>query len=244
MTADGHGAIELSIVIPAFKERAKIQRDVRAAHAFLQQRFLGRGELVVVDDGSPDDTAAQARALAGEVPELRVLRYEPNRGKGHALKTGIAATRGRYVLFADAGLCVPYDDALAGLALVQDGFDVANGSRRTAASQVRVAQPLHRRVGSKAFWLFVKAFLRIPRHVRDTQCGFKVYRGDVARELFAETITDGFMFDVEVIRRAAKKGRRIAEFPVHWSNDADTRYKPIRGTWRNLRELVRIRLSS
>lgn len=234
----------LSIVIPAFKERAKIQRDIRAAHEFLAARFPGQGEVLVVDDGSPDDTTDQARALQAEVPELRVIRYEQNRGKGHALKTGVAASRGRYVMFADAGMCVPYDDALTGLELVQDGVDLAHGSRRTDRSQVQIAQPAYRRIGSQVFWLFVKTFMGIPRHVRDTQCGFKVYRGNVARELFAETITDGFMFDIEVIRRAAKKGKKIAEFPVRWSNDSDTRYRPIRGTLRNLRELMRIRARS
>ena len=117
-------------------------------------------------------------------------------------------------------------------------------SRRTSRSAVRVAQPAYRRIGSQLFWLFVKMFMGIPRHVRDTQCGFKVYRGAIARELFAETITDGFMFDIEVIRRAAKKGKKIAEFPVNWSNDSDTRYRPVLGTLRNLRELLRIRARS
>ena len=84
----------------------------------------------------------------------------------------------------------------------------------------------------------------IPRHISDTQCGFKIYRGDQARRLYREMSTDGFMFDIEVIRRAEKAGMRIAEFPVRWTSDRDTRYRAIRGTLANLRELVRIRLES
>jgi dolichyl-phosphate beta-glucosyltransferase len=243
MPGESPSPVALSIVIPAFKERQKIQRDIRAAHQFLRERLAGDGEIIVVDDGSPDDTADCARMLQREVAELAVIAYPQNRGKGHALRTGIRASRGRYVMFADAGLCVPFDDALEGIELCRNGADLAHGSRRTAQSQVTVAQPGYRRAGSKLFWMFVRAFMGIPRHIKDTQCGFKVYRGEIARELYGEAITDGFMFDIEVIRRAAKKRYRIAEFPVHWSNDADTRYRPFRGTLRNLRELVRIRAS-
>lgn len=244
MPSESQSQVDLTIVIPAFKESAKIQHDIRAAHQFLTEQFSGTGEIVVVDDGSPDDTAARARVLAQEIPELRVIRYEQNRGKGYALRTGVKASRGQYVMFADAGLCVPYTNALAGLELCRDGVDLAHGSRRTRQSEIKVAQPAYRRIGSKVFWLFVKSFLGIPRQVKDTQCGFKVYKGEAARQLYGESITDGFMLDIELIRRAAKKGYRIAEFPVQWSNDSDTRYRPIKGTIRNLRELIRIRLNS
>lgn len=236
----GMNDLDLSIVIPAFKEAAKIERDVQAAGTFLREQG-GTGEIIVVDDGSSDDTAARALQLADQFP-LRVFRYEPNRGKGHALRFGVVRTRGRHVMFADSGLCVPYQIARLGLTMLELGMcDIAHGSRRMRGS-VRRAQPLYRQLGSKAFGLVVRCGMGIPSYISDTQCGFKIYRGDVARDLYAAAFTDGFMFDTEVILRALAADLRILEFPVLWSNDADTRYDPVRGTIRNLQELVRIRL--
>jgi len=114
------------------------------------------------------------------------------------------------------------------------------GSRRMRGSVV-VAQPLYRRLGSRAYKFFVHAFMGIPLYVSDTQCGFKLYRGDVARALYEPAFTDGFMFDSEIIMRALRANYRLLEFPVLWSNDADTRYDPIRGTVRNLSELLKLR---
>jgi len=147
------------------------------------------------------------------------------------------------ILFADAGLCVPYDIATIGIAMLElDMCDVAHGSRRMRGSVLR-AQPAYRRLGSYVYKLLVHAAMGVPRYISDTQCGFKLYRRDVARELYADLLTDGFMFDVEIILRALRHGYRILEFPVLWSNDADTRFDPVKGTVRNLRELARIRWS-
>ena len=146
-------------------------------------------------------------------------------------------------MFADAGSCVPYDCALRGLELCRMGTDLAHGSRRTPDSITGKARPAHRRLGSKLFGLLVMSLMGLPRHIRDTQCGFKIYRGDRARRIYSETFTNGFMFDIEVIRRAKKRGMKISEFPVRWSNDPDTRYRAFRGTLANLMELFRIRVS-
>ena len=144
-------------------------------------------------------------------------------------------------MFADAGLCVPYQIAHLGLTMLDlDMCDIAHGSRRMRGS-VRRAQPLYRRLGAQAFGLVVHAAMGVPSYISDTQCGFEIYRGDIARELYGAAFTDGFMFDTELILRALKRGYRILEFPVLWSNDADTRYDPIGGTIRNLKELVKIR---
>jgi len=232
--------LRLSIVIPAFRERHKISTDIAQAHGLLAKHFAGDGEIIVVDDGSGDGTAAAAEQMTIDVPQLRVLRHAANRGKGYALRCGVAASSGDYVMFADAGGCVPYGDALRGLAALERGFQIAHGSRRLATSTISAAQPAHRRVGSHIFGWLARTFGGVPPELRDTQCGFKVYRGDTARQVFAECFTDGFMIDIELIRRARRRGLAIAEFPVQWHNDPDTRYRPIRGTWRNLRELARI----
>jgi dolichyl-phosphate beta-glucosyltransferase len=232
---------DLSIVIPAFKEAAKLPADIDAAFAFIAAERL-TAEVIVVDDGSPDDTAAVARGFRARYPELRVLSYIPNRGKGHALRYGIARARGRNILFADAGLCVPYPIARIALSMLDMRMcDIAHGSRRMRGT-VALAQPLYRRIGSRLFGIIVHGFMGIPLYISDTQCGFKAYRRDVAQRLFGAAFTDGFMFDTEIILRALAERYSILEFPVIWRNDADTRFVPRRGSVRILRELLAIRV--
>ena len=232
---------DLSIVISAFKEAAKLPADIDAAFAFIAAERL-TAEVIVVDDGSPDDTAAVARGFRARYPELRVLSYIPNRGKGHALRYGIARARGRNILFADAGLCVPYPIARIALSMLDMRMcDIAHGSRRMRGT-VALAQPLYRRIGSRLFGIIVHGFMGIPLYISDTQCGFKAYRRDVAQRLFGAAFTDGFMFDTEIILRALAERYSILEFPVIWRNDADTRFDPRRGSVRILRELLAIRV--
>ncbi len=237
----GQDELDLSIVIPAYKEGAKIEADVRAAADFLQRSEL-RGEILVVDDGSPDDTADRAAALRGEFPNLIVLSYKPNRGKGHAVRHGVLRARGRIVMFADSGLCAPYDNAKIGIALIDMNMcDVAHGSRRVRGSSA-VARPLWRRVGSTGFKWLSHTVMGIPLSITDTQCGFKLYRREAGRELYEAAFTDGYMFDTELIMRAVRSKWRLLEFPVIWTTDADSRYQPLSGqTVRNLTELAKLR---
>jgi dolichyl-phosphate beta-glucosyltransferase len=234
--------MDLSIVIPAFEEGHKIAHDVQAAARFLLANVL-RGEIVVVDDGSTDNTTEVARSV--QIPETvarRVVRYGAHRGKGYGVRTGMTQTTGRYVMFADCGVCIPYDNVLAGLDMLKNGTcDIAHGSRRHIESQILRAQPWHRRLISRTFKSTVRTILGVPRSLTDTQCGFKVYRGDVARELYGQCITDGFLFDIEIILRALKKGYRIGEFPVQWACDPDTRLSVTRTPWPVLSELRTLR---
>ncbi len=234
--------MDLSIVIPAFEESRKIARDVKAASEFLAANNL-KGEIIVADDGSSDNTSEIAGRI--QVPDtitLRVIRYEPHRGKGYAVRTGIKESTGRFVMFADSGLCVPYGNALLGLEILKDGTcDIAHGSRKLIASDILQAQPWLRRLCSRLFKWLVHRILKIPSELTDTQCGFKVYKGDVARKLYAQCITDGFMFDVEVILRAQKDGHRIKEFPIEWRCDPDSRLSVTRTPWPVLSELRAIR---
>jgi glycosyltransferase involved in cell wall biosynthesis len=234
--------MDLSIVIPAFEESRKIARDVKAAAAFLEANKLA-GEIIVVDDGSEDDTAEAARQVTVP-PAVRcdVIRYEPHRGKGCAVRTGMNATTGRYIMFADCGLCIPYGNVLQGLKLLKkDKCDIAHGSRRLIESDILQDQPWHRRMFSRMFKATVRALLGVPRQLTDTQCGFKIYKGDVGRELYGACTTDGFMFDIEVILRAVRQGRRIREFPVEWACDPDSRLSVTRTPWPVLAELRALR---
>lgn len=230
--------MDLSIVIPAFEEGHKIARDVVAAAQFLTDHHL-TGEILVVDDGSQDNTtqaAQNARVPAGIM--RRVIRYEPHRGKGYGVRAGMVQTTGDYAMFADCGLCIPYDNVLAGLEMLKSGnYDLAHGSRRHIQSAILRGQPWHRRLISRTFKATVRTLLGVPRFLTDTQCGFKVYRGAVARELYGQCVTDGFLFDIEIILRAVRKDYRIGEFPVQWACDPDTRLSVTRTPWPVLAEL-------
>ena len=234
--------VDLSIVIPALDEGKKIGRDVKAAAAFLEGNHLP-GEIIVVDDGSKDNTAEVAKNVdvSAAIP-LNVIRYEQHRGKGYAIRTGIKQTSGEYVMFVDSGCCVPYEDVLRGLGLLKSGAcDIAHGSRKMRGCHIQEKQSLYRRICSRIFHRFVIYGMKIPAEFTDTQCGFKIYRGDVARHLYGECITDGFMFDVEIIMRAQKEGYRIKEFPVDWTCDRDSRLSPTRSLWHVLFELITIK---
>ncbi len=237
--------VDLSIVIPALDEGKKIGRDVEAAATFLEGNHLA-GEIIVVDDGSKDNTAEAAKNVeifSGAT--LKVVRYEHHRGKGYAVRRGIKETSGEYVMFADSGCCVPYEDVLRGLGLLKSGAcDIAHGSRKMRGCKIQKTQSRYRRICSRIFHWFVIYGMKIPAEFTDTQCGFKMYRGDVARHLYDECITDGFMFDIEIIMRAQKEGYRIKEFPVDWSCDRDSRLSPTRSLWRVLFELMTIKRRS
>lgn len=234
--------MDLSIVIPAFEESNKIASDVKAAADFLEDNNF-TGQIIVVDDGSKDDTAQPAKnAEISPRVKLNIIRYEQHRGKGYAVRQGIKQTTGKYVMFADSGLCVPYKYTLRGLDLLKSGeCDISHGSRKIRGCHIEKAQSLYRRICSKLFHWFVIHVVKIPAELTDTQCGFKIYRGDVARELYGQCVTDGFAFDIEIIMRARKKGYRIKEFPIDWTCDPDSRLSPTRSSWRILSELLTIR---
>jgi len=234
----------LSIVIPALNESEKIGRDVEAASEFLIANDL-TGEIIVVDDGSGDETAERARK-AGEnlAPTIgfQVISLAEHRGKGCAVRTGISKSIGEYVMFADSGCCVPYGNALPGLELLcQGNCDIAHGSRKLLESDIGQDQPWRRRVCAKFFKWFVNTIVTIGYEFSDTQCGFKIYRGEVARKLYGQAECDGFMFDIEIILLAEKHGFRIEEFAVEWACDLDSRLSITRTPWPALAELIRIK---
>ncbi|MBN1359834.1 MAG: glycosyltransferase [Sedimentisphaerales bacterium] len=234
--------MDLSIVIPALDEGKKIGRDIEAAAEFLTAHDL-QGEIIVVDDGSRDDTAeAAGKTLIPPGVERRVIRCDEHHGKGYAVRTGINASAGTYVMFADCGLCIAYGNVLQGLELLRDDrCEIAHGSRRLIESDILRDQPWHRRAFSRGFKAVVRFLLHVPRKLTDTQCGFKVYKGEVARELYGECVTDGFMFDIEIILRAVRRGYRIEEFPVEWTCDPDSRLSVTRTPWPVLAELRALR---
>jgi dolichyl-phosphate beta-glucosyltransferase len=234
--------MDLSIIIPALNESKKIARDISEAAGFLEAHAFS-GQIIVVDDGSKDNTAEVATKTT--IPpniKLNVIRYQKHRGKGYAVRTGMKETSGEYVMFADSGSCVPYEDTLRGLQLLKSNeCDIAHGSRKMRGCHIEKTQSLYRRICSRMFHWFVIHDMKIPAEFTDTQCGFKMYKGDVARHLYGEAITDGFTFDIEIIMRAQREGYRIKEFPIDWTCDRDSRLSPTRSSWRVLSELLTIR---
>lgn len=234
--------MDISIVIPVFNESKKIGADIEAASAFLKDNHLA-GEIIVVDDGSDDGTSEAAKSVAvSPMVELEVIRYDDQRGKGYVVRTGIGKTSGEYVMFADSGCCVPYGYVLDGLKLLKSGAcDIAHGSRKLPDSKIQEAQGWYRRICAGLFRWVIDRSMKISSELSDTQCGFKIYRGDVARNLYGQCVTDGFMFDLEIIMRAKKQGYRIREFPIEWTCDRDSRLSPAKSLWRVLRELITIK---
>jgi len=235
--------MHLSIIIPAYNEASKIHRDIRAAYDFLSEKNFD-SEVLIVDDGSRDNTVSAAQRYSESLPPsrvtFRVLSYGENRGKGYAIRHGVTNAIGKYVGFVDAGLCVPFKYVDVALAELDSGLDFAIASRRVNESKIVQAQPLYRRVGSKVFWVLMSNLMGI--RFRDTQCGFKFYRGAVAKKVFAEVSTDGFMFDIEALVIARKMGFSGKEFAVEWSSDQDSRYRPVAGTIKNLGDLIAIKV--
>jgi hypothetical protein len=157
---------------------------------------------------------------------LTVITLQHHAGKGAAVRAGILRSEGKYVMFADAGLTVPYTDALRGLALLKSGaYQLAHGSRWLPESRIERPQDPWRQTLSRVVrWILLRT-LSLPEHLTDTQCGFKMYHGDVARSLFSRCTTEHFLFDAEVLVLALQQGYRVAEFPVSWSCDRDSRLK-------------------
>ena len=234
--------LQLSVILPAFNEGAKIGQDLKACFDFFSREPY-QTEILVVSDGSTDDTDSQAtKAMKWPAGQVRgkLVSYSLNRGKGFAIRKGVEAARGERILFMDVGLCVPLKCLGLGLEKLREGYDFAVGSRRLNASVVRRKQRAYRRAGSRIFNWMISQTMGIGL-VLDAQCGFKLYRREAAKKIFSKVRCDGFMFDVEALREAKRMGFVGAEFPVEWSNDGDTRYDPIFGTLRNLRELLKIR---
>jgi dolichyl-phosphate beta-glucosyltransferase len=218
--------MELSIVFPVLNEEHKITADIDAAFAFLEQNRI-TGEVIVVDDGSTDNTSGVVSAIRETTNKsLVLLSYTPNRGKGYAVREGVKAARGNIIMFADSGNCVPFRCIIPALELIRERrSDIAHGSRVLRDSVITEQRKWHRRAASFAFRKFVRFYAGLPGYLTDTQCGLKIYRGEVARELYAASHTDGFFFDIEIILRAIGKGYTIMEFPVQWTPDPDTRLR-------------------
>jgi glycosyltransferase involved in cell wall biosynthesis len=228
----------LSVIIPAYNEAQRIGPTLDDVIAWLRRQPLPH-ELYVVDDGSEDETCAVVQKRLEDLAFARLIRTPENRGKGHAVRTGMLAARGDLRLFMDADNSTPIAELDGLLALVRSGAHVAIGSRRAPGATIDVRQPWYRRLWSRAANRVVQAGLLDGIH--DTQCGFKLFTGSAAGAVFARARIDGWGFDLEALALAQRLGFQVAEQPVSWSDDSRSRISPLRDAWRITKEFFRIR---
>lgn len=243
--------VEYSIVIPAYNESDKITATLTQVTVFMRN-FSENFEVIVVDDGSTDETARTVTEYSADRPEI-ILIKNPHKGKGVALWTGVSRSRGKYVYLCDADLSAPISEIKKmAVWLREHDYDIAIGSREGLGAQ-RINEPVYRHVMGRVFNLIVQILL-LPG-ISDTQCGFKLLKGDQAREIFSKLIVynpqsrvlkDAYMgaFDVEVLHIARKKGYKIKAVPVVWNYVQTTRLNAISDSLRMIQDVLRIKLNS
>lgn len=232
------GGPRLSLVVPAYNEEVRLRGSLPAV-----LEYLGRQpytwELIVVDDGSCDRTGEVVRELGGRAPNIRVLRNEPNRGKGYSIRRGMLEARGEYRLFSDADFSTPIEEVEKFWQAVAEGYEVVIGSRGLADSELIVRQNFLRESMGRVFNKLVRWML-LPG-IYDTQCGFKLFSARAAEYVFAHQTLEGFAFDVEILYLARRAGLRVKEVPIRWINSPATKVSPLRDAVRMFVDLLELR---
>jgi dolichyl-phosphate beta-glucosyltransferase len=232
----------VSVVVPAYNESRRLPALFDALEGGAAEIFEPAGlriaELIVVDDGSTDETRDLLEARRSSHPELKPIRLERNRGKGAAVRTGMLAAGGPLALLSDADMATPFEEVQLLAAALDQGTDIAIGSRGLPESHIVVHQPKHRELAGKTFNLGLRLLTGLP--YRDTQCGFKLFRLPAARPLFEHQRIDGFAYDAEVLVLARKHGLRVAEVPVRWFDDPNTTVKLFSASGQMALDLLRV----
>ncbi len=229
----------LAIVVPAYNESARIAGTVSEILRYLDEASLD-GELIVVDDGSGDDTRALAQGMAAQDRRVRVVGYDDNRGKGHAVRQGVRAADADIIVFLDADLSTPVGEVDKVLAAVRGGAEMVVGSRFRPDANLVQRQPwLRRTLGAGFRWL---ARRTLSLTASDVTCGFKGFTRDAAGRVFALSTINGWAFDAELLVIAKKLGLSVAEVPITWEDCRDSRVRPLANAfeaWRQLRQIRR-----
>jgi len=230
-----------SIIIPAYNEAARIEGALRSVTECIRERGWD-AELLVVDDGSGDSTAAIVQRWEQTHPEVKLIRNGRNRGKGFSVRQGMLRASGEVVMFTDADMSSPIEEAARLFAAIDDGADVAIGSRWLTGKRIVHEQPLYRRFFGRCFNVLTRSIMRLP--FADTQCGFKAFRSDAAHAVFGLQRIERWGFDPEILFIALRRGLRVAEVPVTWGHDERSRISYLRDGIQMLGELVFIRWSA
>ncbi len=231
----------LSIVIPAYNEEARLPATLTRIAEYLRDQSY-RSEVIVVSDGSRDQTAGAAARWRPEGFPLEIIDRKENRGKGYTVREGAARARGEYILFSDADLSTPIEEVEKFFPFFREGFEVVIGSRSLKDSDIVVRQPWHRELMGRVFNGLVR-LLAVPG-IADTQCGFKCFTRRAAAEIFPRCRIDGFSFDVEILYLARKFGLPVKEVPVRWFNAPGSSVNPLRDSFLMLVDILWIRVNS
>jgi dolichyl-phosphate beta-glucosyltransferase len=231
--------VDLSIIVPAYNEEHRLPPTLERLHAFLSSQPL-RYEILVVDDGSKDNTCDVVEKHLATITNLRLVRQLPNKGKGAAVRMGMLAARGQIRVMCDADCSMPPEQLPKLLAPINAcKADIAIGSRYAEGAKTDVKQPFYRVLWSRLANKVIQRSL-VPG-VRDTQCGFKAFTAESARALFSIARIDGWAFDLEILALGKRRGFDIVEVGVEWKDDRGSRINPIRDMWNVIREALTIR---
>jgi dolichyl-phosphate beta-glucosyltransferase len=227
-----------SIIIPAYNESARVGATLDKVLAHVAERGWD-AEIIAVDDGSRDNTVEIIRAYAEKHPRLRLLQNPGNRGKGYSVRNGMLHARGELLLFSDADLSSPIEEADKLFAAIAGGADIAIGSRWLRRDLQIQPQPLHRQLFGRIFNLLLRITLGL--RFKDTQCGFKAFTGRAAKAIFPLQKIERWGFDPELLYLARKLGFKVVEVPVEWAHNEGTRISPLRDGSRMFAEMLKIR---
>lgn len=230
-----------SIVIPAFNEERRLDRTLDQVIGFVQQQRW-KAEVLVVNDGSSDATADIVRRFTRSNSNVKLVENPGNRGKGFAVRNGMLNATGDMLLFTDADLSAPIEEAPKLIEALQNGADIAIGSRWLNSSLQTRRQSILRQVLGRVYNVLMRGILGMK--FRDTQCGFKAFTRGAAHIVFPAQTIEGWGFDPEVLYLAKRSGLRIDEVPVRWGHDTGTRIHPLRDGWQMLVDMVSIRWSA
>jgi len=231
--------MHLSIIIPAYNEQDRLPLTLSKIHSYCNSQSYNY-EVLVVDDGSTDNTIRVVTDNPlSEAGRLRILKNQRNRGKGYSVKRGVMASKGDYVLFSDADLSTPIGEVEKLFSALNEKCDIAIGSRSIKGAQIKVHQPFYREYMGKFFNRLVRIFAF--KGIIDTQCGFKLFKGTLARDIAAQMRVDGFAFDVEMLYLARRSGCRIEEVPIIWVNSPQSKVDPLRDSLKMLLDIINIK---
>jgi glycosyltransferase involved in cell wall biosynthesis len=229
---------QFSIVIPAFNECSRIPATLKAVVDCIRTRGWS-AEVVVVNDGSADATAGMVKQFAAGAPEVRLLENPGNRGKGYSVRNGLLHSFGDVVMFTDADLSAPMEEAERLIDAIADGADIAIGSRWLDRKRQTIRQPFYRQFFGRCFNAVTRMVMGLP--FADTQCGFKAFRRDAAQTVFQLQTIDRWGFDPEILFIALKRGFKIVEVPVSWAHDERTRMSYLKDGMRMLEDIAQVR---
>jgi dolichyl-phosphate beta-glucosyltransferase len=227
-----------SIVIPAYNEGARLGPTLEKVLAYVRAQGWD-AEVIVVNDGSTDNTAEIVNSLAKKEPAVRLVENPGNRGKGYSVRHGMLSARGDIVIFSDADLSSPIEEVPKLLQALKGGADIAIGSRWLRAELQTQRQSLHRQLFGRIFNLLLRTTLGL--QFKDTQCGFKAFTRRAAQNILPMQHIERWGFDPEILFLASKLGFRVDEVPVRWGHSGDTRIHPLLDGSRMFQEMLRIR---